>query len=131
MVGIDTNVLLRAIVGDDASQAEAARRLIGGLTPENQGFICREVVLETAWVLERSYQLPRERIARELRLLINGDNLVIETVEDVSWAARRYRESNEGFSDLMILASSQRAGAVPLYTFDRRLARLDGVELVN
>ena len=36
-----------------------------------------------------------------------------------------------GFSDLMIRQAARRAGADVLMTFDRKAARLDGVDLVN
>ena len=52
MTALDTNVLIRYLVGDVPEQAESARVLIDGLTTDNPGFICREVVLEVAWVLE-------------------------------------------------------------------------------
>ena len=43
MIALDTNVIVRYLVDDDAEQAEAARVLVEGLTPDSQGFICREV----------------------------------------------------------------------------------------
>ena len=45
-------------------------------------------------------------------------------------AAVRYRASGLGFSDLMILAAAERSGAHPLYTFDKKAARTDGVKLL-
>ncbi|MCE2439759.1 MAG: PIN domain-containing protein [Candidatus Latescibacteria bacterium] len=45
-------------------------------------------------------------------------------------AALRYRASGLGFSDLMILAAAERSGAHPLYTFDKKAARTDGVKLL-
>ena len=46
MIALDTNVLVRFLVGDDAEQAEAARALLEGMTPERPGFISREVAIE-------------------------------------------------------------------------------------
>ena len=66
MTALDTNVLIRYLVGDVPAQAEAARALIEGLIPDDPGFICREVVLEVAWVLERSYRLTRPQVADAL-----------------------------------------------------------------
>ena len=59
------------------------------------------------------------------------DGIVIEEVEDVARAAFRYRQTGADFSDLMILATAERMGAGPLYTFDRRLARIEGATLVE
>ena len=131
MTALDTNVILRYLVGDDAEQAEAARALLDGLTPGNPGFICREVVLEVPWVLERNYGFTRSRIAESLMDLTASDSLVVENSDDVAAAAHRYRQGGPGFSDLMVLSAAERVGAVPLRTFDRRLARMDGAVLVE
>ena len=131
MISIDTNVVVRYLVGDDDAQAEAARALLDGLTPDDPGFICREVVMEIAWVLERSYGFTRARVAEALMDLTASDSLVVENSDDVAAAAHRYRQGGVGFSDLMILTAAERAGATPLYTFDRRLARMQGAALVG
>lgn len=131
METIDANVILRYLVGDDPAQGEAARALMDGLTPDNPGFICREVVLEVAWALERSYRFTRARIVEALMGLTASDSLVVENSDDVAAAAHRYRQGGAGFSDLMILSAAEREGATPLHTFDRRLARMKGVALVG
>ena len=131
MIALDTNVILRYLVGDDAKQAEAAHKLLGSLTPGNPAFICREVMIEVAWVLERSYGFTRSRVAEALMDLSASDGLVVENSDDVAAAAHRYGQGGAGFSDLMILAAAERVGATPLHTFDRRLARVDGAMLVE
>ena len=131
MIALDTNVLIRYLTRDNPEQAEAARALLQGLTTNGPGFICREVVIEVVWVLERSYRFRRERIANIVVELVATDTLVIEDDNDVAQAAAAYREGSADFSDLMILADANRVGAQPLYTFDRRFARLDGTELVE
>ena len=127
MIGLDTNVLVRFLVRDDAQQAERARALLESLTADRPGFVCREVVVELVWVLERAYGLSPGRIAKILVELVATEGLVIEEAGDVARAAIRYRTSGGGFSDLMILAAAERAGAGPLYAFDRKAARIDGV----
>ena len=56
---------------------------------------------------------------------------MVETADDVAQAAFRYRSASAGFSDLMVLAAAKRMGAVPLYTFHRKAARLEAVELLG
>ncbi len=131
MTAVDTNVIVRYLVADDPGQAEAARSLLEQLTPDNPGFICREVVIEAAWALERSYRFPRTRIAEALMDLTASDSIVVENADDVVAAAHRYRLGGAGFSDMMILAAAERVEAAPLYTFDRRLARMQGAVLVG
>ena len=130
MIAIDTNVIIRYLVRDDPEQAEAARALLEGLTSVQPGFICREVMVEVAWVLERPYGFTREQIADVLVELNTTDSLVVEAADGVIRAALRYRQGDAGFSDLMILSAAERAGATPLFTFDRKLGRTDGAALV-
>ncbi len=131
MIALDTNVLVRYLVADDAKQAEAARVLLAGLTAEQCGFVCREVTVELVWVLERAYRFSRDRIATVLEELVATEELELEAVDDVARAAPSYRRGGADFSDLMIAAAARRAGAHPLYTFDRRAAELEGAELVE
>ena len=130
MIALDTIVVIRYLVRDDASQAEAARELLEGLSPDRPGFICREVVLEIVWVLERFYRFARTQIADVVIDLIATDSLVIESAEDVAKSSFAYRQGGAGFADLMILLASERSNALPLYTFDRKLARVSGAVLV-
>ena len=86
MEALDANVILRYLVGDNPEQETAARALLDGLTPGNPGFICREVVIEVAWVLERSYSFTRTRIAEAVMELTASDSLIVENSDDVAAA---------------------------------------------
>lgn len=130
MIALDTNVLVRYLVRDDTEQADTARVLMESLTEDRPGYICREVAVELAWVLERAYGYSRDQIATILEELVVTEELVIEASDDVATAASRYRMGRVGFSDLMILAAAERSGANPLYTFDRKASQLEGVTLL-
>jgi predicted nucleic-acid-binding protein len=130
MIALDTNVLARYLVRDNTEQAEAARSLLESLTADRPGYVCREVTVELAWVLERAYGYTRDQIATVLEELVATEGLVIEAADDVARAAFRYRPDSVGFADLMILAAAERSGARPLYTFDQKAAQLEGVALL-
>lgn len=130
MIALDTNVLVRSLVGDDPIQARSAQALLASLSGANLGFVCREVVVELVWVLGRSYRSPREEIASVLFGLLSTDSIVVENAEDVAGAAAQYATGVSDFADLMILAAARRRGAMPLYPFDRRASRVGGVELL-
>ena len=131
MIALDTNVLLRFIVREDEEQAEAAETLLKRLTLEEPGFICREVLVELVRVLERYYRFERDQIATVLNELVVVAAVEIECASDVAEAAGGYRRGGADFADRMIAAAARRAGAVPLYTFDRKAARLPGVTLLE
>lgn len=118
-------MIVRHLVNDDAEQAEAARALLEGLTADRQGFSCREVAIEVVRALARFYQCTRARIADVLVELIATDSLVIKAADDIARAAIVYREGGVGFANLIILLAATRSGALPLYTFDRKLPRME------
>lgn len=130
MIALDTNILVRFLVQDDPAQAAAAGRLIAGLSEAAPGFVCREVLVELVWVLERAYRRDRADIAAALEGLLAAPEIVLEGDDEAGAAILLYREAGQGFADLMIAAAARRAGAARLVTFDRLAARLDGVELL-
>lgn len=129
MIAIDTNVLVRYLVNDEPERAAAARDLLSAASRQEPVFLCREVVVETVWVLKRAYRFSRARIAEVLMELVAVDGLIFEAEDDVAEAAAAYRRGGAGFSDLMILAAARRNDAQPLFTFDQQLAALDGAAL--
>lgn len=131
MIALDTNVLVRYLLNDDEHQAKAARNFLSGLTPEQPGFVCREVTTELAWVLQNTYGFSRDLVAKALEYLIAAKELKFEAADDVVSAINHYREGGASLPDRMIAAAAKRCGAYPLYTFDRKLARLEGVSLLK
>ena len=131
MIALDTNVLVRFLVGDHAHQSRTARELMAGLDDANPGFVCREVVLELAWVLERTYGIERPRIADALDGLIASREVEVETADDIASAVAAWRDGGAGLGDRMIVAAARRAGARTLVTFDRAAARIPGAELLE
>ena len=131
MIAVDTNVIVRSLLDDDVEQSAAANRLLDGLTAHNPGFVCREVVIELVWVLERVYKLPRATIGAAILELIASGDLIVENDRAMTHAAYRYMQGGVDFADLMILAAADDHEATPLYTFDRKLARLDGARLLS
>ena len=88
-------------------------------------------MVELVWVLRRTYGHSPERIAAVLEDLVATDGLVVEAAADVARSAMRYRRGVADFSDLMIAAAAERAGAHRLYTFDRKAARLPDAALLG
>lgn len=131
MIALDTNVLLRFFLWDDEEQAEASERLMLQLTLVEPGFISREVLVELVWALEYTYRFRREQVATLLTELVNAASVEIECASDVAEATGGYRRGGADFADRMMAAAARRAGAVPLYTFDRKAARLPGVTLLE
>lgn len=132
MIALDTNLLVRFLVNDDEVQGRAARELVAGLSMHNPGFICREVSLEVAWVLDRAYGFPQQEIAQTFENLIASAELEFEAAQDVARSANNLREGGSSFADQMIAAAARRRGASEVLTFDRKAARnIDGFRLID
>lgn len=131
MIALDTNVLVRFLVQDDKAQGLAAANLVDGLTKNNPGFICREVVVELIWVLERAYNMTRAQIIPAIEGLLASRELVVENADRVGLALSRYANGGAGFSDRMIVLAAMDARCSCLTTFDKKLAQDLGVELLQ
>lgn len=131
MIALDTNVLVRYLVQDDATQARIATDVIEALSDLERGFVCREVMIELVWVLERAYAFTRTDIAAALDGLLSATELELEAADDLGLAIELYRNDGYGFADLMIAAAARRSGARELVTFDRKAARLRDVRLLG
>ena len=131
MIALDTNVLVRFLAQDDDAQFQVAAGLIEGCTSDAPGYVCREVMIELVWVLERAYKYSREDIAETLLSIVTASQLSVENAQDIASVVNLYRDEGYDFADLMIRQSAQRAENRILKTFDQKLAKLDGVELLG
>lgn len=121
MIGLDTNVIVRFLTGDDPVQSPQALEVFRGLTPEQPGFIPLVVAVETAWVLSASYKLSSTGVLDAIEGLLNADDLVIEQ-EGVVRAALSAARAGLGFADAVVLSSALVAGCAQVVTFDRKAA---------
>jgi predicted nucleic-acid-binding protein len=122
MRAIDTNAIVRLILRDDERQAVATERFIDG-----GAWVSLIVLAEVAWVVSAVYQRTHAQVAAGIEVLLEHDHLVVQDADIVAKAVVAYRKHpSVGFSDCLILEQARKAGHLPLGTFDRKLARLDG-----
>lgn len=120
MIALDTNVVVRFLTQDDPVQSPQARALFARLTDDSPGYLCREVLVEIVWVLERAYDLPRHDIAAAMDGLLAAREIVVESAERVGIAVERYRQGGAGFADQMIVLAARDAGCSATFSFDRK-----------
>jgi predicted nucleic-acid-binding protein len=127
MLGIDTNVLVRYLVGDDRSEYERARRLIHH--EENIGepvLVSLLVLLEMEWVLRSRYGLAKPEIVTALSSLLQTAEVVFEDEPSVEHAIYMWKDSHAEFADCLINARNRRLGCRATATFDRNALKLAG-----
>jgi predicted nucleic-acid-binding protein len=124
MRAVDTNVLVRLLVRDDARQAAAADRYIAG-----GAWVSKVVLVEAVWVMGSAVGLDARAVVRAIQMILDHEHLTVEDPDTVAAALAQFRKHpTVGFADCLILEIARKAGHVPLGTFDRRLARLDGAQ---
>ena len=131
MTGLDTNVIVRFLMKDDADQAALANSVFAEFTATAPGFVCREVLVELVWVLQKVYRLPRGDIADALDGLLSAREMVVESADHVAVAVDRLRKGGAGFADQMVALAGQGAGCGKTVTFDRKAAGLPGMTLLG
>jgi predicted nucleic-acid-binding protein len=127
---LDTNVLVRLLVADDAGQADRAAAYIERhCTVQAPCWLNRIVLCELVWVLDRAYGYGRSDIATALEKLLRTAQFMAED-SDIAWAAlRAYREGGD-FADTMIALTNQRNGCDATATFDGNAMKRNGFEPV-
>jgi predicted nucleic-acid-binding protein len=119
---VDTNVLVRLVTRDDSRQVAAAERFV-----ERGAWVSHLVLAEATWVLTSVYDRGPSEIATAVEMLLNHEHLTLQDVDAVAAAVENFRRRPAlGFSDCLVLAIAAKAGHLPLGTFDRNLAKLDG-----
>lgn len=123
MIALDTNVLVRYLVRDDARQTRLATQAIeSSCTHEDPGFVSQIVLCELVWVLERGYRYRRSQIAAVVRGLLSADDLAIERSELAWQALNDFEAGSADFSDYSLGLAARESGAEATVTFDRRVA---------
>lgn len=125
MIGLDTNILLRFLVGDDAAQeARATSALHQRCTAEKPGFVNVIVLCELVWVLEARYGYARSDIAQAIETLCAMDTIRVDAAPLVALALLRYRASRAGFADCLLGVANRAVGCDTTLTFDKAAAAL-------
>lgn len=121
LVGLDTNVILRAVLQDDPGQAPAAAALMRSLNAQRRGFITSATLAEVYWVLSRTVRLPRADSLGVISRLIHSEALEFDDNEGVV-RALHFAQQGADFADALIHETMQQFGVTETVTFDRRAA---------
>lgn len=131
MIGIDTHVLLRLLLDDDAAQSARIEAWLGTLpTMAGQIHLADVMLAEACWTLASVYQQPKSELLRALRGLLNEPMFSFDDRAAVESAVAAFERSSCGFPDCLIVARYKAAGCSATVTFDRRMQRLEGVALL-
>jgi predicted nucleic-acid-binding protein len=114
MLGIDTDVLVRLLIADDANQTRRARRLVETSLGRNEPvLVSLLVMIETEWVLRSRYELEKTEILAVLQRLLEARELTFEDEPAIEEALFHWKDSPAGFTDCLIATFDAKAVSVP------------------
>lgn len=126
---LDTNVVVRLLIGDDPHQTPIAERAFLAAIASGGVYLPDVVLAEVAWVL-RGYDLDRQTRYDLLERLVRSRGVVVDDIDAVIDALQHFRQGGD-LVDQLILARAAHAGALPVLSFDQRFSRWEGVELLE
>ncbi|OWQ48195.1 hypothetical protein CDL60_06335 [Roseateles noduli] len=131
MCAVDTNVLIRLIVQDDASQVEAVTRLRERYAQlARRLFVSTTVLLELEWVLRSRFQFNKSQVLHAIEQLMSSGEIEFEREDAVLVALEGYAQSSADMADCIHAAMATANKRSPFHTFDRQASALSGAELV-
>jgi predicted nucleic-acid-binding protein len=110
----DTNLLVRALTGDDPRQAAIAET---ELATAEAVALTLPVLCELVWVLRRSHRLRSPDVAEAIRRLINSENVLVDRT--AAEAGLALLDAGGDFADGVIAHEGRWLGADVFVSFDR------------
>lgn len=118
-VTVDTNILVRAVVRDDAVQAEAAVALLKQAEVIAVSLAC---LCELVWVLRQAYSFGQDDIAAAIEALLDADNVVAN--RPAADAGLAILKAGGDFADGLIAYEGAWLGGETFVSFDKRAVAL-------
>jgi predicted nucleic-acid-binding protein len=114
---LDTNCMLRYVLGDNLSQAKKVEDLVSrGATIQDCAF------LEFVWVLQSFYEMSREQVTQKIEVF-TMDERVSCNQEVLSRASSHYLQYPQiSFIDAYLAVMAGKKGGI-LRTFDKNLSK--------
>jgi predicted nucleic-acid-binding protein len=132
MAALDTNVLTRFLVQDDAAQGAAATKLIrASVQAGNPLFVPVTVLLELEWVLRSAFGFDKAAVLNAMFRLLGSFELGFESESAVEMALAQFARGPADFADCLHVALAGQAGEQPLWTFDKAASKVDGAKLLG
>ena len=125
---LDTNVLIRFLLGDHAKHSPAARALFADACDGRCVLILTDVaVAESVWVLHSFYNIGREKITEGLGKVILSAGVRCLRRDEILDALDRFASTKCDFLDCYLAALAESSGD-RVATFDKDFDRFDDVK---
>jgi predicted nucleic-acid-binding protein len=94
-------------------------------------FVPLTVILELEWVLRARYRFPKDTVLATLVSLLETREIEFQDEPSLERALFFYRSQRADFAECLHLGCAVTHDRLPLWTFDRQAARLEGAKLLG
>ena len=125
---VDTNVLVRHLIGDPP---KLAARATGYLQRESELLVADLIVAETICVLKSFYEVSRPEICEAMRSLIVMDSVRVVDAPLLLRAVEIYEYDRLNFAEAYLIASAESTGVMQVASFDRSIDRVKSITRIE
>lgn len=120
---IDTNIVLRCVLGDVPEQRRKAAEFLRGAGAMH--YLSSQAILECVYVMEMAMEMTREEVANLLNLFLARYSDTLEYDHQMTAVAFPYYLTHPKLSwaDCVLAAEAEIRHREPLFTFDKKLAQ--------
>ena len=129
MIGLDTNILLRLVTGDDEAQVKTITCWLAARARDDTLYVNHVVLVETLWTLKSSYGYARSDLTKFVDSLLGNAVFEIEEMGLVEDALRLFKSTQADFADCLIFAKNARSCEATI-TFDKAASALPQAKLL-
>ena len=131
MIGIDTNIIVRALLRDDEAMYQRVVALLSRVIPGDPLIVNSVVVAETLWVLERRAKIDRRRARRGLLDFLHSEQIAVSSANPLRKWAETLESRHRDYSDVIIAQINLEIGCSHTLTLDAKAAaNIPGMELL-
>jgi len=132
MRGLDTNVLVRYLTGDNAKQQAVAEELFEQSQRDREPFFLPAIVLcELVWVMATTYDHAKSDIVKALERILDMDQFRVEYDPIIRRSLEAFRDGKGNFADYLIGEIATQHGCRDIVTFDRGLKHARGFTVLT
>lgn len=125
---VDTNVLVRHLIGDPPKMAARATAY---LQKESELLVADLIVAETIYVLESFYEVARPEISEAMRALIVMESVSVVDAPLLLRAIEIYEYDRLDFAEAYLVATAESTGVMQIASFDRSIDRVKSITRVE
>ena len=125
---VDTNILVRHLVGDPPAMAARATEY---LRSEDALLVADLVIAESIYVLESFYEVDRRDIANAMRSLLSLETVIVVDRSLLLRSLEVYEHDRLDYAEAYLVSCAETTGVARIASFDRAIDRVASVERIE